>query len=344
MASLDFDFEKKVFLEFYDSHLTKLLGFVEKIVDTLQDLVKELPESDGFMFLGRVKDKNECIEKFLRKYKNDLEAKREEYTIKDSISDLVGFRIVCIYVNQIDLIKKALIDEFEMLEETNKIEQIQATENTFGYQALHMDMKLSQNYLQIREYKQFSGLQFEIQIRTIIQDAWSVVDHKIKYKKEIPITLKRKINVLSALFELADREFMSIKNENTFLIQANTQMISNAIANQNPSNLGLDIVSFTGFLRSKFPDATFKVEAIERFFNELQAKNADLSLADLVLLYETNYDLVKQFQLEYKLNFNAFTFLRHSLYLADKNTYALLLREYQVVKLNHWLENEKPPP
>ena len=48
---------------------------------------------------------------------------------------------------------------------------------------------------------------FELQIRTIIQDSWSVLDHKIKYKKSIPGQLKRRINVLSALFELADREF-----------------------------------------------------------------------------------------------------------------------------------------
>ena len=48
--------------------------------------------------------------------------------------------------------------------------------------------------------------------RTIIQDSWSVLDHKIKYKKSIPGSLKRRINVLSALFELADREFRQIRD------------------------------------------------------------------------------------------------------------------------------------
>ena len=63
---------------------------------------------------------------------------------------------------------------------------------------------------------------FEVQIRSLIQDAWSVLDHKIKYKKSIPIDLKRRINILSALFELADREFKEIRNATIELMQQET--------------------------------------------------------------------------------------------------------------------------
>jgi putative GTP pyrophosphokinase len=41
------------------------------------------------------------------------------------------------------------------------------------------------------------------------------LDHKIKYKKSIPHKLKRRINRLSALFEIADDEFLRIKKEIT---------------------------------------------------------------------------------------------------------------------------------
>ncbi len=344
MASLNFELEKQIFIEFYDANLTKLLGFRERMVTALQDLVKDLPESDGFMVSGRIKDRNECLEKFIRKYKNLYEENSQVYTIQDSISDLVGFRIVCIYINQIDSIKEALIGEFQMLEETDKIKQIQATENTFGYQALHMDMKLSPDYLGRSYYRQFPDIKFEIQIRTIIQDSWSVVDHKIKYKKEIPLVLKRKINVLSALFELADREFMTIKNENTVFLQAAEKIIFDDIINQKSSTLSLDTVALTGFLWNKFPDVHFKIKAIERFFNELRTTNTELSLADLIVFYETNFAMVLQFQSENNLNFNAFTFLRHIFYLANQSIYRPLLQEYQITALNRWLENKKPPP
>ena len=70
---------------------------------------------------------------------------------------------------------------------------------------------------------------FEVRIRTVIQDAWSVLDHKIKYKKSIPNDLKRRINILSALFELADREFKEIRNATTELIEMETVITSYSI-------------------------------------------------------------------------------------------------------------------
>ncbi|MEO5323046.1 hypothetical protein PV773_06955 [Mesorhizobium sp. CC13] len=67
----------------------------------------------------------------------------------------------------------------------------------------------------MKEYAAYADFPFELQIRTVVQDSWSVLDHKIKYKKSIPIELKRRINTLAALFELADREFREIREGTT---------------------------------------------------------------------------------------------------------------------------------
>ncbi|WP_027358127.1 nucleotidyltransferase family protein [Desulforegula conservatrix] len=45
---------------------------------------------------GRVKNKEECIKKFNQKYRTELEAISQAYSIKDHISDLIGLRIVCL--------------------------------------------------------------------------------------------------------------------------------------------------------------------------------------------------------------------------------------------------------
>jgi ppGpp synthetase/RelA/SpoT-type nucleotidyltranferase len=63
------------------------------------------------------------------------------------------------------------------------------------------------------EAEKFKNIRIELQIRTVIQDAWSILDHKIKYKNSIPQNLKRRINRLSALFEIADEEFLNIQKE-----------------------------------------------------------------------------------------------------------------------------------
>lgn len=340
MASLEFELEKRAFIDFYDSNLGLLKNFVAKISYTLKDLIQDMPDSDGFSVHGRVKDRNECIEKFVRKYKKIHEEQQIPYSIQDTISDLIGFRVVCIYIDQIAPIKEILASEFQMLDETNKIEQLQATENVFGYQALHMDMKLSQKQLQLKEYQLFSNLRFEIQIRTIIQDAWSVVDHKIKYKKEIPHRLKRKINVLSALFELADREFMSIQNEK----QAFLEEIQRTLISDVQTNEFVSVIAFSGFLSSQFPNEPFKMSAAQKFLNELLVKGIHIGLMSLRTAFEHHAKTIDNFKIENQLSFNIFTFVRHILFAENPNQYALLLTKFQKEKFNLWLEKKKPPP
>lgn len=43
---------------------------------------------------GRVKDREECIQKFSRKYRPALEASGTSYEIREHISDLIGLRVV----------------------------------------------------------------------------------------------------------------------------------------------------------------------------------------------------------------------------------------------------------
>ncbi len=95
---------------------------------------------------------------------------------------------------------------------TNKIAQVEGTENSFGYKGLHLDLKLNSDRLNFPEYGVYGKVPFELQMRTVVQYSWIILDHKIKYKKSIPGRLKRRINTLAALFELADREFREVRD------------------------------------------------------------------------------------------------------------------------------------
>ena len=54
---------------------------------------------------------------------------------------------------------------------------------------------------------------FEIQIRTITQDAWASISHYLDYKNEISIAdeLKKDFYALSGLFYIADTQFNKIQ-------------------------------------------------------------------------------------------------------------------------------------
>lgn len=59
----------------------------------------------------------------------------------------------------------------------------------------------------------------EIQVRTIIQHAWSAISHFIQYKQEtaVPSHLQRRLYRIASLFELADEEFIGIRNQKSSL-------------------------------------------------------------------------------------------------------------------------------
>ena len=64
------------------------------------------------------------------------------------------------------------------------------------------------------EYKAFKGIKFEIQIRSILQHTWAEIEHDIGYKSklEIPRDIRRQFSRLAGLLEIADNEFVNIKN------------------------------------------------------------------------------------------------------------------------------------
>lgn len=76
-------------------------------------------------------------------------------------------------------------DNLCLIDSTDKSQLIEQAENTFGYKGLHLDMKLDETREIMPEYSRYKDIVFEVQIRTIIQDAWSALDHKIKYLRPI---------------------------------------------------------------------------------------------------------------------------------------------------------------
>ena len=222
MASLDFELEKHKFIRYYENNRPCLEEAKNAYISVVKLLIKKADIGEVTKVEGRIKNKEECIKKFQRKYQDKLETADQPYEIKNYLSDLIGLRVVCLYEDQVAVVTKILKNHFRIIDVSDKITAIESTEDLFGYKGLHMDLALNKEMACTPKYQSFADHPFEVQIRSLIQDAWSVLDHKIKYKKSIPNDLKRRINALSALFELADREFKEIRNATTELIQQET--------------------------------------------------------------------------------------------------------------------------
>ncbi|MCP2054328.1 UNVERIFIED_ORG: ppGpp synthetase/RelA/SpoT-type nucleotidyltransferase [Pseudomonas fluorescens] len=153
-------------------------------------------------FLGsRAKTLNSFLEKLNRK----------SYTAPfDQLDDLAGVRVVCLYSSDISNIIDIIRNEFEIVQEIDKREELET--NKFGYIGNHFIIRLGTNYSGAR-YDDLRTLRCEIQVRTVVQDAWSIIQHHMVYKKEsqVPSNLIRKLNGLAGLFETVDDQFEFIR-------------------------------------------------------------------------------------------------------------------------------------
>jgi ppGpp synthetase/RelA/SpoT-type nucleotidyltranferase len=204
-------------------------------------LEKELKKA-GIEFsavTNRVKSLESFAEKiFRKKYEDPLKG----------ITDIAGTRVVYLYRNDFKAIEKILRSAFEVIEKVDKIAD-QGVDR-FGYGAIHFLLKLGKTSSGAR-YDDLKNYVCELQVRTVLQDAWAVIDHHLVYKHEsgIPSKLKRKLNAMAGSFELADSQFDNIRTEReSYLKKIKKMRVSKQLLGQ---EINYDTVNT--YLQQRFP-------------------------------------------------------------------------------------------
>ena len=356
MPSLDFELEKSQFRTYYEENALLLEDAHSSFVALLTALVTHSGSIQVAKVYGRVKDKEECIRKFSRKYRVALEESKTPYEIAPHITDLIGLRIVCLYEDEIEKIAEVVRSHFEVIEVNDKVSELESTEDSFGYKGLHMDLKLNAARVRLPEYKSYAPLRFELQIRTIIQDSWSVLDHKIKYKKSIPNQLKRRINVLSALFELADREFRQIRDTtDAELLEAPDETSAPSPPASAPNNgqavppgSALNAFTFLKIANHFFKDFEFEPRKVDSFVHNIVEWSPGLTRAYFNQLVRENISLVRRYKQHLEDSgstdkFNPYTVMRHCLYLSNKESFARALTRSARESFESWLAGTATP-
>lgn len=352
MASNDFEREKTEFRDFYGANLKLMEDAKSSYIVLLTALVARSGGVEISKIEGRIKDREECIQKFNLKYRTDLEKKETSYEIKDHITDLVGIRIVCLYEDDIEKIREILEKHFLIIDITNKIAAIESTESNFGYKGLHLDVRLGPPRNDSEEYRDYAKTIFEIQIRTIVQDSWSVIDHKIKYKKAIPNNLKRRINTLAALFELADREFKQIREATDAEIKnaqiedheqiTATPQTTHTITKRNNTYSALDAFGFLRIAEHFFPEFEFEHRKVDGFTAEIVMLCPEIRRSDFNSHIRDTIGKVKRYQTTFEqLNpdssLNPYTIIRHCLYASNKTIFNDVLNNLTREAFDAWL-------
>lgn len=196
------------------------------------------------------------------------------------VSDVSGVRITTYFTDEVDEVASWLDNDFDVLKDLSIDKRKMLDPDRFGYLSLHYVVRLSPERLKLTEYRRFPQLICEIQIRSILQHAWAEIEHDLGYKTQIavPQPLRRRFSRLAGLLELADEEFVAIRNALNSYKEKLPQEIR-----ESPSEVTLDKLSLIEFLAT---NETIKAidTKIASFFGARLRDKSDMIEHDLECL------------------------------------------------------------
>lgn len=134
-----------------------------------------------------------------------------EITVAD-VHDLLGIRIICTLEPDVRRVAGLLHDGLEVLDTRDKTREVRER-GEIGYGSLHLIARLG-DAADDEHTAPYSDLVVEVQIRTILQDAWAQFEHGVRYKPRSGIVtpeVDRLLTLASGLLELADEQFARIQ-------------------------------------------------------------------------------------------------------------------------------------
>jgi len=136
------------------------------------------------------------------------------------ITDILAIRVMPSFVSDLKRVKTVILNNFECREVENKGDNLNYRE--FGYNSIHLLLNIPEEFKVGLSLP--NALVLEIQVRTILQDAWAEIEHDLVYKAELTSfdePMKRKLAAINASLTLADIVFQEI---NDYQKKLNTEL------------------------------------------------------------------------------------------------------------------------
>ena len=224
----------KLILEDYRKQRENFVKLGNIAHDMLANIAKDL----GLTVLAvehRVKEEKSLAGK--------LERKGDGYNTLEDITDILGCRVICFLSDEIDKIGKKVEEKFVIDWENSSDKRTLLKENAFGYLSLHYICSLP---FGDKWPDEICGKKFEVQIRTILQHAWSAIHHDIGYKSDfgVPRDINRQFARLAGLLELADDEFVRARDN----MIGYTEDIRKRIITDDADDVAINMISLNEYV------------------------------------------------------------------------------------------------
>jgi len=214
-----------------------LLPSLKKIEKQAYNKVKKALDEQGIYVTAiehRVKSESSLAGKLL--------LKGAKYHSINDITDLVGFRIITFYSDDVDKVaiiaKKMFEIDWKESVDKRKLHEL----NSFGYNSLHYICRLRTKDPVLK------NVRFELQMRTALQHVWSTIEHDTGYKGNVKILdeHRRQFSRLAGMLELIDDEFSRLRNE----ITEYRRNVQSLVQSGKLDDVALTIDSFKSYLET----------------------------------------------------------------------------------------------
>lgn len=219
----------------YDEIVTKYVE-VQKIALEILDAELKKEKITVMQLPSRIKSWESVEDKLIKK--------PDRYGKVEDLSDILGIRVICYFLSQVDDAAEVVKRIFDVDYEHSEDKRLSISPDVFGYLSLHIQCSLKKD---MGYPEELTDLEFEIQLRTILQHAWAEIEHDLGYKTvlEIPRKVRREFARIAGLLEVADDSFENIKNQ---LVKYKTETLQR-IHDDTADQMTLDILTLNAFMK-----------------------------------------------------------------------------------------------
>jgi len=204
-------------------------GFYEAFASLIASLIKAFLSDARIRYYAtqsRAKSPESLRDKIERR-----RARGEPCARIRDITDLAGVQVILYFSDDVSRVISLLDNEFDCVEEGRK-EAARAIHSTIrGYDAAHKLVRLAPKRVRLSEYQRFEDLLCEVQIKTILQQAWSEIEHDIGYKPKVKESdlerseIRRLFKHNARLLKKVDDNFVAIRTRHRAILDHYGQII-----------------------------------------------------------------------------------------------------------------------
>ena len=232
--------KEKLILGEYGDQLEDFKKLEKKVERQLEKIVSD-SDIRIYAINHRIKERESLAGK--------LERKGDKYSSLSDITDILGFRIVCFFSDDVDVLAKKIEENFKIDWDESIDKRKFLNTNSFGYLSVHYICSLDAEKLPRNSASVPDALlnkRFEIQMCSLLQHVWAVMEHDLGYKTKfgVPAAVSRDFSRLAGLLEIADEHFVRIRDN----VASYTEKVHEKIVNDNAGDIVIDSVSLDEYM------------------------------------------------------------------------------------------------